>query len=182
MFTHKTPPFPHPFHPISWVEHVKQSRAPKMALLKVQQLNVTSGNDGGGGALNGLTRFTGAFLDLDDSWQPLLQSLTAHRLQLTHIVIGPAIAAAHLVAELALAYPFAEALAHGVLAIQAVPAWWVFLAATGITFSRSTDKAAVATIGDIAAWAAGARALGDIATSWTFAIGHKGLCKGPART
>lgn len=129
-----------------------------------------------------VTRFTGAFLDLDDSWQPLLQSLTAHHLQLTHVVVGSAIASTHPVAELALANPFAKTLAHGVLAVQALPAGWVFLAATGIAFSRSADKAAVAVIRDVATWAAGARALGDITARWTLAIGHKGLCKGLART
>lgn len=121
------------------------------------------------------TRFTGSLLDLGDGGQAVLQRLAAHRLQLADVVVGPAVAAAHLGAELALADPLGEALAHGVAAVEAVPAGRVLLAAAGVPLARGADEAAVAAVGDVAAGAAGAGALGDIAAGRALGSGSREL-------
>lgn len=121
------------------------------------------------------TRFTGSLLDLGDSGQAVLQCLAAHRLQLADVVVGAAVAATHLGAELALADPLGEALAHGVAAVQAVPAGGILLAATRVPLARGADEAAVAAVGDVAAGAAGARALGDIAAGRALGSGRREL-------
>lgn len=105
----------------------------------------------------------------------MLQGLAAHRLQLADVVVGPAVAAAHLGAELALADPLGEALAHGVAAVEAVPAGRVLLAAAGVPLARGADEAAVAAVGDVAAGAAGAGALGDIAAGRALGSGSREL-------
>lgn len=105
----------------------------------------------------------------------MLQRLAAHRLQLADVVVGPAVAAAHLGAELALADPLGEALAHGVAAVEAVAAGRVLLAAAGVPLARGADEAAVAAVGDVAAGAAGAGALGDIAAGRALGSGSRKL-------
>lgn len=105
----------------------------------------------------------------------MLQRLAAHRLQLADVVVRPAVAAAHLGAELALADPLGEALAHGVAAVEAVPAGRVLLAAAGVPLARGADEAAVAAVGDVAAGAAGAGALGDIAAGRALGSGSREL-------
>lgn len=105
----------------------------------------------------------------------MLQRLAAHRLQLADVVVGAAVAATHLGAELALADPLGEALAHGVAAVQAVPAGGILLAATRVPLARGADEAAVAAVGDVAAGAAGARALGDIAAGRALGSGRREL-------
>jgi len=121
------------------------------------------------------TRFTGSLLDLGDGGQAVLQRLAAHRLQLADVVVGPAVAAAHLGAEPALADTLGEALAHGVAAVEAVPAGRVFLAPAGVPLARGADEAAAAAVGDVAAGAAGAGALGDIAAGRALGSGRRGL-------
>lgn len=121
------------------------------------------------------TRFTGSLLDLGDGGQAVLQRLAAHRLQLADVVVGPAVAAAHLGAEFALADPLGEPLAHGVAAVEAVPAGRVLLAAAGVPLARGADEAAVAAVGDVAAGAAGAGALGDIAARRALGSGRREL-------
>lgn len=128
-----------------------------------------------GGPRHAPTRFTGSLLDLGDGGQAVLQRLAAHRLQLADVVVGPAVAAAHLGAELALADPLGEALAHGVAAVEAVPAGRVLLAAAGVPLARGADEAAVAAVGDVAAGAAGAGALGDIAAGRALGSGSREL-------
>lgn len=105
----------------------------------------------------------------------MLQRLAAHRLQLADVVVGPAVAAAHLGAELALTDALGEALAHGVAAVQAVPAGRVLLAAAGVPLARGADEAAVAAVGDVAAGATGAGALGDIAAGRALGSGRQEL-------
>lgn len=102
----------------------------------------------------------------------MLQRLAAHRLQLADVVVGAAVAAAHLGAELALADALGEALAHGVAAVEAVPAGRVLLAAAGVPLARGADEAAAAAVGDVAAGAAGAGALGDIAAGRALGAGE----------
>lgn len=122
-----------------------------------------------------MTRFAGSFLHLSHGGQTVLQRLAAHSLQLADVVVGAAVAAAHLDAELALADPLGEALAHGVAAVEAVPAGRVFLAAARVPLSRGADEAAVAAVGDVAAGAAGAGALGDIAAGRALGSGCREL-------
>lgn len=105
----------------------------------------------------------------------MLQRLAAHRLQLADVVVGPAVAAAHLGAELALADALGEALAHRVATVEAVPARRVLLAAAGVPFARGADEAAAAAVGDVPAGAAGAGALGDIAAGRALGAGQREL-------
>lgn len=105
----------------------------------------------------------------------MLQRLAAHRLQLADVVVGPAVAAAHLSAELALADALGEALAHRVATVEAVPARRVLLAAAGVSFARGADEAAAAAVGDVPAGAAGAGALGDIAAGRALGAGQREL-------
>uniref|UniRef100_A0A8D2MKL3 Actin-binding LIM protein 2 n=1 Tax=Zonotrichia albicollis TaxID=44394 RepID=A0A8D2MKL3_ZONAL len=151
--------FPHPWRFLEYLHPPSLPRPLKIATFFTQVSHPAPC----GRSHHAPTRFTGSLLDLGDAGQPVLQRLAAHRLQLADVVIGPAVAAAHLGAELALADALGEALAHGVAAVEAVTAGRVLLAAAGVPLARGADEAAAAAVGHVPAGAAGAGARGDIA-------------------